>query len=148
MIMQLCAGPLPVDISRKPAVLVLLGQGAWQAAAARQLEPAYDLVLQSDRVWPGIRAEAPSALRTAAFAQLDIASVVGIWAGADGLLLDEWVIVGWLLAKRPQQLELGIWSTHPMAAGLEWLALQAGLTVFHELPALVSAVRDRGLKIR
>jgi hypothetical protein len=142
----------PLSSQGKPPrpLVLLLGQGPWQAKAAAELSPSCGCVVCTDVVDPGGIKALPALWLEVVLQYLDTADAVGVWAGESGLYLDEWTVAAFICGKRPQAAIAGSGPDpeHPMTPGFINLAMQAGVPVFARYEIFIAALRDRARQSR
>ena len=130
-------------------LVMLLGQGAWQAKAAAELSPSCGCVVCSDRQPPS-GTPLPALWIDVVLQYLEVVDVVGIWADSEGLYLDEWTMAAFICGRRPQAVIAGSVPDpdHPMTPGFINLALQAGVPAFAKHEIFIAALRNRARQSR
>jgi hypothetical protein len=147
--MILCAPnfpPLGVDGKPPRPLVLLLGQGGWQLKAAGELSSSCACVLRTDV----LKTLPPAVWIEVLINYASTVDAIGIWAGDEGLYLDEWTMGAYVCAKRPQVVVCGSAPdpSHPMTPGFINLAMQAGASAFAKYEIFIAALRDKARQTR
>jgi len=141
----------PFDGEGKPPrpLVLLLGQGDWQARAAAELSSSCGVVVCTDGVLPSNKA-LPALWIEVLLQYIDAVDAVGIWAADEGLYLDEWTMGAYICGRIPQKTLVGSAPEpeHPMVPGFINLAMQAGASAFARYEIFMAALRDRARQSR
>jgi hypothetical protein len=132
----------------RPAVLLYGAEsGKWQAEAARGLQKAAGQVIRTDvETYPRGKLH-PTTAWQVALDYFAVADVIVCWCGndQDALYLCEWTWLGWALEAHLRKMVLGVPQepSHPMAAGLRFLANEQRLGVHTTLENVIAATVER-----
>jgi hypothetical protein len=140
---------LPLDSNgRAPRPLVvLLGNPGWQRGIARELEKRTGTVVITNAD------PAAENMHPLTYLALQNADLIVAWCGPIGeyvLSLDDWVWLGWILARMPQRLIYGVASDsdHPMEPLTSFLAGASSVWLCSDPDQLLAAAIARCQELR
>ncbi len=124
---------------RAPYPVVLLfgaPHSQWQVDFAAELVTAATVVIRSDVPAIHLASRIEYLCETA-----DVADWIVAWCGSevDRFHLDDWTVIGYLMARLPEKILLGMPPDpdHPMASGLWTLARMSQIDVHGQIPTLL-----------